>query len=284
MKKLLLSALSIGLLLSGLHAKADIVQTDFSDTSNWQLNGSAQNLTPNADGVLRLTNNTGQSASAFSLNTISLGLDVSFSAAFQFMISNPLGGDPYDGGPGADGLVFSLQTVSNTAGGGGGGIGYMGIANSVGIEFDNYFNSGSDINGNHVGINLNGDVNSVTSRAVGTDLVGSGLWTAWVDYNGVTDLLEVRLSNGNVRESASFLSYNVDLYSVFGGSNVYVGFTSGTGFVGAQHDVLNLEFNSSYQPIESAPSADVNAPAALSVLGLSLLLLGSSRKRKSTSV
>lgn len=277
MKTLLASS---ALMLSAFAAQANIVQTDFNDVSNWQLNGQSEFLTPNADGVLRLTNNTGQSSSAFSLNTISLSADVSFSAAFQFLMHSPIFGDPYDGGPGADGLVFSLQTVSNTAGGAGGGIGYQGINNSVGIEFDSYFNNGFDINGNHVGVNINGDVNSAASQAVATDFVGSGVWTAWVDYNGLANLLEVRLSNNGVRDTNPFLSYNIDLSSVFSGSDVYVGFTSGTGSVASTHEVLNLQFNSTYQPIETVPNGDVNAPAALSALGLGLMMLGSARRRK----
>lgn len=43
---------------------------------------------------------------------------------------------PCDGlGCGADGLVFVVQTNSNKVGGGG-GIGYQGIPNSVGVELD----------------------------------------------------------------------------------------------------------------------------------------------------
>lgn len=259
-------------------AHADIVQPDFSDTSQWQLNGSAATLTPNADDLLRLTNSTGQSGSAFSTNAISLDGDVSFSAAFQFSITNPISSDRYDGGLGADGLVFALQTVSNTAGGSGGGIGYAGISNSLGVEFDTYYNSNTDINGNHVGINTDGSQSSLTSAAVDTDFVGSGLWTAWVDYDGIADLLEVRLANDGVRSQDALLSYSVDLSTIFGSSDVFVGFTSGTGGAGAEHNIHNLQFNDTFEPITTAPETDVNAPLALSLAGL--VLLGCASRRR----
>ena len=40
--------------------------------------------------------------------------------------------------------MFVLQTVSSNVGGVGGGMGYVGIPNSVGIEFDNWNNGAGD--------------------------------------------------------------------------------------------------------------------------------------------
>ena len=45
-------------------------------------------------------------------------------------------GDPTGGA--ADGIMFVVQTVGNNVGGSGGNIGYFGITNSVGIEYDTY--------------------------------------------------------------------------------------------------------------------------------------------------
>jgi hypothetical protein len=91
--------------------------------------------------VLRLTNGFGPGSSAFLTNTFSLASNASFSTLFRFQILNPVGIGDSDGA-GADGIVFAIQTVSNTAGGGGGGIGFQGISPSVGIELDTFNNGG----------------------------------------------------------------------------------------------------------------------------------------------
>jgi len=104
--------------------------SNFCDVSSLTLNGVTASLTPNAQCTLRLTNDLGQSGSAFVTNAVSLSGDASFSTAFSFQFENQKGG-------GADGLVFVVQTLANDVGGGGGGIGYQGITNSVGVEFDN---------------------------------------------------------------------------------------------------------------------------------------------------
>lgn len=76
------------------------------------------------------------SGGAFLTNAISLANDASFGTAFSFQITNPFN-------TGAGGIVFVVQTVANNVGGGG-GIGYAGRANSVGVEFDTWDN-GEDV-------------------------------------------------------------------------------------------------------------------------------------------
>jgi len=257
-----------------------ILYNDFSNLSGMTLNGTAAALNPNADNRLRLTNSTSQGSSAFSTSSIALNSNVSFSTAFSFNISNPVGIGDSDG-IGADGLTFTLQTNSNTAGGIGGGIGYAGIANSLGIEFDTYNNGAGDgYNGNHVGIDLNGSVNSVALAAVTPRLNNGQDWFAWVDYDGLTDLLEVRLATANLRPTAALLSYTVDLTSVLNSTSAYAGFTSGTGAGGNQHDILNWQFNSDFQPITQVGQIPVGqdgtvpepAPLALMLAGVTALL------------
>lgn len=240
-----------------------IIYTDFSSTAGLQLNGNAATATDGSlRDVLRVTPSTyGQSGSAFSTSAVTLGTDVSFSTKFSFNFNQPLNG-------GADGLVFVLQTVSNTSGGAGGGIGYAGLTNSVGVEFDNWNNGGIDGNSdNHVGIDLSGNVSSVainTSLPVildsGTDLF------SWIDYNGVTDLLEVRLSSVNSRPVSSLLSYTVDLAAILGTPNAFVGFTSGTGAAGANHDVISWEFRDTFAPVDVPPRDSNNVPEPMTLL------------------
>jgi hypothetical protein len=220
------TALAAMLLLGGNAQATTILYPDFSSASGLQLNGTATYYSPNDS--LRLTSGLSQSGSAFSTSAISLAANVSFSTYFSFNISNPMGISDGDG-QGADGLVFVVQTVSNTAGGPGGGIGYLGLPKSVGIEFDTWDNgSWDDNNGNHVGINLRGNIDSEVQANIGTRMNNSATWHSWVDYNGTTDLLEVRLSENSTRPVAATLSYTVDLTSVLETTNAFVGFTSGT--------------------------------------------------------
>jgi hypothetical protein len=274
MKKLS-AAIALTLLSAGSQALT-VSYSDFSDLSDFQLNGStaaiANPTTP--DNALRLTDNLSQGGSAFLTNAISLNNQASFSARFDFRISNPMGISDNDG-QGADGLVFVVQTVSNTAGGIGGGIGYSGLADSVGIEFDTWNNgSWDDNNGNHVGINLEGNIDSVVQTSVSPRMNNGGIWTAWVDYNGATDLLEVRLSDSGLRSAIALLSLTVDLETVLGSPDAFVGFTSGTGAGGGFHDILNFEFRDDFNPIT------VSEPAPFALLGLGLLGFLAGRRRK----
>jgi Legume lectin domain len=217
----------------------------FGDFSDWQLNGTAKAATGlTGQQVLRLTDNYSQSGSAFSKNKISLADNASFGSIFNFQFSNQKSG-------GADGIVFAIQTVSNVAGGYGGGIGYAGIKNSVGIEFDNWYNSEvGDPSDSHVGININGSVNSVAKKNIAPNLDNGDVWSAWVDYNGATKQLEVRLSQGSERPEEVYLSHAVDLATVLGSTDAFVGFTSGTGGAAANHDVFGFQFNNTFKPIE----------------------------------
>ncbi len=246
---------------------ASIDFRDFSDTTGWTLNNSAKVVN---NSVLRLTDNFSQSGSAFTTNTISLSNNASFSSAFQFQITNPLG-DSDDDGQGADGLVFAIQTESNRAGGDGGGIGYKDIPKSLGIEFDSWNNGSIDgDNGNHVGINLNGNMGSVVRQNITPRLNNGNIWSAWVDYNGATNLLEVRISENNERPEDAFLSHTVDLVvDILGQTDAYIGFTSGTGAAAGTHDILNLQFDDSFSPI-GVESEDVPEPTTI----LALLAFG----------
>lgn len=271
MKRMTLTHLSRAVVLALaalLAAPAVLAQTgtfsypNFGDASALQINYNAATVSSGGQNVLRVVPSAqSQRGSAFTKAPIALSDESSFSTAFSFRFSN-------QGGGGADGIVFVVQTVSNSAGSVGGGIGYAGIENSVGVEFDSW-NNEHDGDESHVGINIGGEIASVVEEStLGSlgDLDDGQVWYAWVDYNGQTDRLEVRLAKSNDRPADPFLSHTVDLLSELGSDAqgnpkpAYVGFTSATGAATAHHDVLTWAFENEYDPIETVePEAPVVA-------------------------
>lgn len=273
--RILLAAAFLG--ASALAQATTITYADFSSTAGLTLNGSAAQ----AGNVLRVTPaNFSQAGSVFSTNPVSLASNVSFSTAFQFRFTNPGGG--CDGaGCGADGLVFIVQTNSSNVGGAGGGIGYAGVPNSVGIEFDTWNNGSIDNNSsNHVGINVGGNVNSLVLVDVTPDMNNGAVWYAWVDYDGTSDLLEVRLNTSNTRPLAALLSLTRDLATDLGTTNAFVGFSSGTGAAFANHDVLSWTFVDTFAPINEPTPNAVPEPGTLALGALALSALGFARRRR----
>ena len=209
-----------------------------------------------SDGRLRVTPSVGdQAGSAFTSSPITLTADASFSTSFSFQFSEQFGG-------GADGLVFVVQTVSSSVGAEGGGIGYDGLEDSVGVEFDNWFNSGVDDSSSHVGIDLEGNMDSVVSADVADLDDPTKTWFAWVDYDGTTDELSVRFADTATRPDTALLTHVVDLATVLGSSDAYVGFTSGTGSAGANHDVLTWTFANCFAPLGQSTPPTVDAGPA----------------------
>ncbi|MBI3661256.1 hypothetical protein HY230_12400 [Candidatus Acetothermia bacterium] len=232
---------------------------DFADLSSLVLNGVTATINSrpvvfNGRTVLRLTNNLGQRGGAFLNKSIPLldgSTGLSFSTAFQFQMTNPQGTSD-DDGQGADGLAFVIATSPASLGGFGIGIGYSGINPSVVVEFDTYNNGSIDGNsGNHVGINLNGNLASVVLQPVIERMNNGAIWYAWIDYDGTTKQLAVRLSRTAVRPATPLVSRTVDIAAILRQSTAFLGFTSGTGNASNDHDIRAWEFKT-FDPRGSA--------------------------------
>ncbi len=234
------------------------VYDDFADVSRLQLNSDSTVVQKGESQLLRVTPSMPNTkGSVFSKNRISLSDDRSFSTYFSFNINASVNG-------GADGLVFAVQTVSSDVGSWGGGIGYAGLEYSLGIEFDTWWNPGfdsgsgmmvDDPNDNHVGVNVNGNPKSLVTidPPGGYSLKSdSDVWHVWVDYNGPTKILEIRMNkNSSVRPVHPLLAHSVDLREILDRDEAYVGFTSGTGAAYSNHDVLSWYLNNKYAPIDT---------------------------------
>jgi gliding motility-associated-like protein len=233
---------------------------DFSTTyqNGWQKNNDAVYTSPN---ILRLTPATqSQKGSAFWKQKVALSADFSFSFFFTFKIS----------GGHADGLAFCIQQADNTAGSVGQGIGYGGIAGkSLAIEYDTYHNAPGDPNNNHIAFDYNGilhDGNGYTlfqnalpyvnatildgNTGTALALTDGNLKYSWIDYDGTTGTLEVRISNTGSRPIATTLSIaGLNLAANFLNSDVFFGFTAATGNEFENHDIYSAYATNKYDPI-----------------------------------
>jgi hypothetical protein len=136
-----------------------------------------------------------------------------------------------DGG-GADGIAFVLQPVCSGLGSYGGGIGYLGIAPSIAIEFDTWQNS--DVNDpveDHIALMRDGDINHASgNNLAGPDISQGNLedgldHTFDIEWDAATSTLSLNF-DGNL-----LISYSDDIVTnIFSGNaNVFWGFTAATG-------------------------------------------------------
>lgn len=226
----------------------------FSDSSMLTFDGTAA-VTNTVDGhVLRLVPAaTFQAGSAFSGTPINAA---SFSTFFTFRFLAPGG---VNGG--ADGFVFVVQSIGPRPGIAGGGMGYQGITNSVGVEFDIFHNGPTynDPSASHVGINVGGTFSSApgetNTATLLPDMKAGGRWFAWIDYQG--SVLEVRVNQTGLRPELPLVTRTVDIPAEIKGLEAYVGFTGATGGGYADHDILAWQYNTPFEPIGGL-SADLN--------------------------
>lgn len=249
---------------------------DFSDTTGLALNGAAHAVDVGDTTALRL-------AIDYSWSTGSAFSDVQvnakdFSTAFAFRITNAGGISDCEGISGADGFTFAVQSVSESIGGAGDGLGYAGIPRSVAVEFDTYCNwQQNDPSSNHVSFNTGGLVYHPEGDVlanVDPPFDNGEVWYAWVDYNG--QILELRLNQTGIRPANALIREELNIAEIIESDSAYIGFTAGTGLAWANHDILTWQYNEAFSPI-GAPELllNVRTPSGTAFANTRLLLSGS---------
>lgn len=217
------------------------VNFDSADLIN--LNGNASV----SGGYLQLTSDAPiQTGTAF----FSAPVDVFSSSSFQTSFSFQMNGGW--GAGGADGLAFVMQNSaagSDAIGFGSYGLGYGGLANSVAIELDTWKN-GFDKYNDEIAIVVNGNVQTPLSQAPSPiNLNFGGVYYAWIDYNGTSDVLAVYISDTPEKPGLANVKATVQLDQVVG-SQMYVGFSA------ADYDRPNRHRIGSWWMNTQAPVAD----------------------------
>ena len=234
-------------------------------------------------GALRLTPAAfNQAGAGYSTTAIALGAGATFSTTFQFLITGRGGIAP------ADGLTFVVAAATAGLGSLGGGLGYQGVPNSVAVEFDT-FNNGEVGTSNHVGVDSNGVLanNGVSPYGVSncTSNVGyvfgcmsnGDIWTATIDYDGSTNLLDVYVQDGASAVQHIISGMSINISALLGTTTAFVGFTSATGGGFANHDILNWSLAND-RSLGTPPG--VPEPGSLALVGAGLLGAAWVRRRR----
>ena len=267
-------------------------------------------------GTLRLTPNydpdpQGPIPAGAAWTTSEYNVAGGFTANFQFQMSSPclspLPACVNDNGNGGDGIAFLIQNSAqgdNAIGVGAGGMGFLGITDSVAIMLDTYQNVSpnyyGDPSNNYISVNTQGTSFNVPHHfctgglltddaSIGSDLTGSVFspdctqnpTLGMTGYGGV-NALSVNMDDGQVHDlgliytpgtldiyldSALVLSVALDLSDILdlqNNTDAFLGFTAGTRFAYQNQDILSFDFASVPEPV----SLQFGIPAAALLLGI----------------
>ncbi|XP_022857070.1 lectin-like protein LEC [Olea europaea var. sylvestris] len=166
---------------------------------------------------------------------------LSFSMNFVFSTSSENG----------DGLAFIIVPASFPVDVfDGGSMGLLGERKMrfLAVEFDTFKDEKwGDVNGNHVGIDIDSLVSVKVSNVSSINLVlnNAEKLEAWIDYEANSKRIELRLSKlGVVRPVEPFLSYPIDLSQMWGKEDVLVGLSSSSGNSSQKCNVHSWSFRS----------------------------------------
>ena len=233
--------------------------SNFDNTSAFTFAGNAAPATVAADRkVLRLvpvSRSSFHSGAAYLTIPVSLGPKGAFETAFSFHVHSVSTTQWADG--------FTFVAAASPVGLGapsayGGYLGYLGVANSLAIEFDTYYNNQPgtvlDAAPNEVAVDTDGSVTVIDNprsswgqpygqgncEGFGKQPVGcmtdGKIWTAHITYDG--SVINVTVRDGSNPAVPVVTNYPVNLISLLGSTTAYVGFTAGNADSQANFDVL----------------------------------------------
>jgi hypothetical protein len=241
----------LGIALFVPAAWGQISFTDFSSTKSLKLSGTAEVVKTKDGSVLRLTKAICCSfGSAFTATPVSFQIPAdTFSTFFQFRITDPGGINP------ADQILFSLRAATTTPLQGGN----LRSTDALAIKFDTYMNKEfNETSDNHVSLLLsNEDKETGTQQLPGPSdcshpvgvpgcMANGDIWSVWIDYDG--SVLHVALADNSTVRPANILDFPIGIPDIVKGSSAYVGLIGATGGGFENHDILNWQFRTTYQP------------------------------------
>ncbi|GJR57557.1 L-type lectin-domain containing receptor kinase VIII.1-like protein [Tanacetum coccineum] len=184
----------------------------------------------------------------------------SFNTHFSFRIVD-LNVDSIGGG-----LAFVISPEDIAVGDSGG---FLGVpAGAVAVEFDSLMDVAfKDINGNHVGLDLDSMVSSKVTDldSVDIDLKSGDSVNSWIEFSGLTQQLNVSVSYSNTKPKLPLLSYSLNL-SQYVNDIMYVGFSGSTQGSTEVHSVEWWSFTSFFEEPglnSQPPPAPPGPPAAV---------------------
>ena len=201
--------------------------TSLSGFAGFNLNGGA--TVNSSANILTLTENVGsQARSAFTVAPVNFG--AGFSTSFVYTAS---------GNRAADGFTFTIQGSSPTAiGGGGGQLGYVGISNSVAVEFNIYTGGGQP-----VGTTVTAGAAGPYTASSPVNLASGNPIQISITYDPVAATVSEMLTDTVANTTYSNVFTGIS-YPGFIGSNAgFVGFTGATGGAFAQQTISNFTFS-----------------------------------------
>ncbi|KAK4377687.1 hypothetical protein RND71_003983 [Anisodus tanguticus] len=182
----------------------------------------------------------------------------SFSTFFSFSVTN-LNPSSIGGG-----LAFVLTPGDELVGDAGG---YMGILDAkrtqigtMAVEFDTLMDvEFKDINGNHVGLDLNSMVSTQVGdlESIGVDLKSGDLVNSWIEYSGSNGQMNVFVSYSNLKPKEPFLSVTINI-AEYVNDFMFVGFSGSTQGSTEIHNIEWWSFSSSF---DASPKSVVGAAA-----------------------
>ena len=217
-----------------------------------------------------------QAGSLFATQTLAVNADTSFGTNFTFAMAE---GDEATGGEGLAFVVHRDIRGVNALGAGAGLLGYSGSNEAIGqsliIEFDTVRNNWDPF-GQHVAVHADGEAK--TTLAVPNATVDPGFRFndgapvhVWIDYEGATDRLAVYLSRDGSKPETAALTTTVQLDTVVGPGDAFVGFTASAGRRVNAHDILEWSFGS--EDLASSSSSPGSGSGPLIELSTADLML-----------